>query len=69
MIVDKEKEVSDLPLTYLLCYTLLYIFFVLFILLKMSEDMDHLTRLKTSEKIYSGIQLVVSAAMIAVKWI
>ena len=66
MIVDKEQEVSDLPLTYLLCYTLLYIFFVLFILLKMSEDMDHLTRLKTSEKIYSGIQLVVSAAMIAV---
>ena len=66
MIVDKEQEVSGLPLTYLLCYTLLYIFFVLFILLKMSEDMDHLTRLKTSEKIYSGIQLVVSAAMIAV---
>ena len=28
--------------------------------------MDHLTKLKTSEKIYSGIQLVVSAAMIAV---
>ena len=66
MIVDKEQEVLNLPLTYLLCYTLLYIFFVLFILLKMSEDMDHLTRLKTSEKIYSGIQLVVSAAMIAV---
>ena len=32
----------------------------------MSEDMDHLTRLKTSEKIYSAIQLVVSAIMIAV---
>ena len=69
MIVDKEQEVLNLPLTFLLCYTLLYIFFVLFILLKMSEDMDHMTRLKTSEKIYSGIQLVVSAAMIAVKWI
>ena len=67
MIVDKDQEVLNLPFTYVLCYTLLYIFFVLFILLKMSEDMDHLTRLKTSEKIYSGIQLVVSAAMIAVK--